>query len=45
MAELALLASLGYAGYKSEKESKNINNKSLYYDKILLDYYRYSQYN
>ena len=44
MAELALLASLGYAGYKSEKESKNINNKSLYDDKILLDDYRYSQY-
>jgi hypothetical protein len=44
MAELALLASLGYAGYKSEKESKNVNNKSLYDDKILLDDYRYSQY-
>ena len=44
MAELALLASLGYAGYTSEKESKNVNNKSLYDDKILLDDYRYSQY-
>jgi hypothetical protein len=28
MAELALLAGLGYAGYKSEKESPIIDNKS-----------------
>jgi len=44
MAELALLAGLGYAGYISEKDPKNINNKSSYDDKILLDDYRYSQY-
>lgn len=46
MAELALLAGLGYAGYMSEKDT-NIKDKkqsSTYSDKVLLDDFRYSQY-
>jgi len=45
MAELALLAGLGYAGYISKNEEKNVNKKTLYDDKILLDDYRYSDFN
>jgi len=44
MAELALLAGLGYAGYISEKNSITQDNKTSYSDKVLLDDYRYSQY-
>ena len=44
MAELALLAGLGYAGYISKNEEKNVNKKTLYDDKILLDDYRYSDF-
>ena len=46
MAELALLAGLGYAGYISEKDTqlKDKNSSITVSDKVLLDDYRYSQY-
>jgi hypothetical protein len=44
MAELALLAGLGYAGYISEPDQKHINNKTSYDDKLLLDDNKYSEY-
>ena len=44
MAELALLAGLGYAGYISDKKSINQDKNTLYSDRVLLDDFRYSQY-
>jgi hypothetical protein len=44
MAELALLAGLGYAGYISDKKSITQDKNTLYSDKVLLDDFRYSQY-